>query len=285
MSAVRTRQIRHEFWLNGPVCAVSRDARFLLIGLCAIADREGRLDGHPMHIRRHVFPLDADMTVERITELLTELEIAGFIARYEYNQRSYVFIPGFSSLQSPHPSEARSKLPPHPNETQLGSHWDPSGMPVGSKLDHSSEPSGSSDPSEPSVDPDRDVEMGVNGKEAETGSRRASPSAKARTSKRRTSLRQDWSPNSGHHAIAGDEGLDVQSEATKFRDHAQATGRVMADWDAAFRTWLRNARRFGAAFNGSAAPKATRTDRIIDAGREALRRVQEAEERRREKDV
>lgn len=62
--------------------------------------------------------------------------------------------------------------------------------------------------------------------------------------KKRTKLPDSWVPNDTHRRIATEEGVNVEREVIGFRDHAQATGRVMLDWDAAFRTWLRNARQF-----------------------------------------
>ena len=53
-------------------------------------------------------------------------------------------------------------------------------------------------------------------------------------------LPDDWEPNTKHHDIATEEGIDCQREAEQFRDHAAANDRRQRDWDAAFRTWLRS---------------------------------------------
>ena len=42
-------------------------------------------------------------------------------------------------------------------------------------------------------------------------------------------------------------GLDADAEIAKFRDHHAAKGSLMADWDAAWRTWVGNAVQFGRA--------------------------------------
>jgi len=296
MSAIRTRSIRPGFWLNGVLCSLSRDARLLFIALWCFADREGRLDGRPMQIRRHLFPFDVDLTEQKIATLIGDLERAGFVSQYEVGGDKYILIFNFKKHQSPHPKEARSKLPPHPSEIPLGSNLRPTGIPLGAKANFTSEPSEPPEPSNTSARV-RDVEGGVGGtpppqaaahdqeKAEQSGSRSqqtdTAPRAKLSTTKRRSILPEGWAPNDSHHAIAAEQGVDLQSEATKFRDHAEATGRLMADWDAAFRTWLRNARRFGGSVTGHAPPKTTRTDRIIDAGHEALRLLDEAEERRK----
>ena len=79
--------------------------------------------------------------------------------------------------------------------------------------------------------------------------RPTNPSPHARASDRRSPTRplpDSWQPNDAHHTLAADEQLDCHREAAKFRDHAQATGRRMRDWDAAFRTWLRRAGEYAA---------------------------------------
>ena len=60
-------------------------------------------------------------------------------------------------------------------------------------------------------------------------------------------LPEGWQPTSAHHDLAASLGVDCLHEAAKFADHAAAKDRRMRDWDAAFRTWLRQARDFGIA--------------------------------------
>jgi hypothetical protein len=54
-------------------------------------------------------------------------------------------------------------------------------------------------------------------------------------------LPSDWSPKESHTAFASDNGLSIASEADAFKNHAEATGRKMKNWDASFNLWLRNA--------------------------------------------
>lgn len=69
----------------------------------------------------------------------------------------------------------------------------------------------------------------------------ADKSAKA---KRSTQLPEDWQPNESHLAFAAENRIDARAEAEQFADHHRARGSTMKDWDAAFRTWLRNAVKF-----------------------------------------
>jgi hypothetical protein len=60
-------------------------------------------------------------------------------------------------------------------------------------------------------------------------------------SKPKLELPQDWTFKPGHIELAKRLGLDIESQANRFRDSAIANARRYADWDAAFRTWLNNA--------------------------------------------
>lgn len=53
-------------------------------------------------------------------------------------------------------------------------------------------------------------------------------------------LPAEWRHTPDHAALAAELRLDARHEAEAFRDHARANGRQQVDWDAAFRTWLRN---------------------------------------------
>lgn len=77
------------------------------------------------------------------------------------------------------------------------------------------------------------VEGGVGGEDPEP------------TRKRAAQLSDDWEPGDGHRTYAAEQQLDLDAEAEQFRDHHRAKGSTMKDWDAAFRTWLRNAVKFG----------------------------------------
>lgn len=60
-------------------------------------------------------------------------------------------------------------------------------------------------------------------------------------------LPESWQPNDAHRALAAELHVDLAAQAERFRDHAEANDRRQRDWDAAFRTWLRNAPKFAAA--------------------------------------
>ena len=68
---------------------------------------------------------------------------------------------------------------------------------------------------------------------------------------RKHRLPDGWVPTEGHRRRAASEGVDLEREAEKFRDHAIANGRTQLDWDRAFNTWLMRAAEFGARQNGN----------------------------------
>jgi len=71
-----------------------------------------------------------------------------------------------------------------------------------------------------------------------------------------TSRPTDWQPSIKNLELASSLGIDTERELGKFCDYHDAKGNKFADWDAAFRNWLRNASDY----------------RARDAAREANRR-------------
>lgn len=65
-----------------------------------------------------------------------------------------------------------------------------------------------------------------------------------KTKARKTELPPDWHPTDSHQQKASSLHLDLDRETEKFRLHAEATGRKMVRWNAAFSTWLINADDF-----------------------------------------
>lgn len=62
------------------------------------------------------------------------------------------------------------------------------------------------------------------------------------TTKRATTIPDNWTPNSEHRAMAASRVLDVEEQALMFRNHAESTDRHLVRWDQAFSNWLMYAR-------------------------------------------
>lgn len=84
----------------------------------------------------------------------------------------------------------------------------------------------------------------VKAEELLMGIANANPPSVRELVKRAKQLPDGWTPSTSHRGLAGTLGLDADDEAERFRDFHTAKGSVMKDWEAAFRTWLRNANRF-----------------------------------------
>lgn len=72
----------------------------------------------------------------------------------------------------------------------------------------------------------------------------------------------DFMPDQTAHDIAASTGVNLQAELANFLDHHTARGTVFKDWQAAFRTWLRNAVKFS-----SHAPASCRGRQSASPGR------------------
>lgn len=67
----------------------------------------------------------------------------------------------------------------------------------------------------------------------------------AKPASRATILPDDFQPNETVRQMAAELGLNLQAELAAFCDHHTAKGTTFRDWQAALRTWLRNASKFG----------------------------------------
>lgn len=71
--------------------------------------------------------------------------------------------------------------------------------------------------------------------------------------KRKRPIPDDWKPNDQHRTLATDLGVVLLREAENYRDHAIANRRLLVDWDAGFRQWLRKAPAFQRPSSGAPA--------------------------------
>lgn len=91
--------------------------------------------------------------------------------------------------------------------------------------------------------------------------------------KRRTRLPQGFQPNEAGRALAVGKGLDVESEVEAFQNYHTSHGSLMADWQAAWRTWVGNAVKFSrntkGFLPGDSGPAKPGTDRYFKDHRDA----------------
>lgn len=107
------------------------------------------------------------------------------------------------------------------------------------------------------------LDMDRKGEDMDMEAAAGSPLARPKRSPRIAAvLPADWSPRSEEREKAISSGLNCDAEAEQFRDHHSARGSRFQDWDAAFRTWLRNAVKFSAGRQGALPVQATQIRRI-----------------------
>ncbi|PPG34508.1 hypothetical protein [Rathayibacter sp. AY2B9] len=102
----------------------------------------------------------------------------------------------------------------------------------------------------------------------------SAPTSKSSRRKPETPLADGWGPANSAYEYAQLHGLDIRHEESQFRNHAAANDRRQRDWDAAFRTWLGNAKKYQPA---STQPKLTAAQRNM----QTVALFREDEERQR----
>jgi len=80
------------------------------------------------------------------------------------------------------------------------------------------------------------------------------------TPKRAALLPDDFKPDETASALAAEMGVSLSAELPKFRDYHAARGKPMKDWQAALRTWLRNAKAFARPASQAGPPRMTRDE-------------------------
>lgn len=220
----RIRSIHPGFFTDEDFVQVSAFARLLILGLGTEADDKGTFPWKPVSLKMKLFPMD---TVD-IQELLRELIDAGAIRRYQVDGKEYGAIRNFRQHQRPKkPNDV------HPMPDEFGTYVglsDVSGERVGNRWGKTS-----ADGGEGRVGESRGEEDGEEDGEERRGRGRA---------KRATTIPKDFEPiltDTIKGIVAKWPQGMLNRELDKFRDHHTAKGSVMKDWQAAFRTWLRNA--------------------------------------------
>jgi len=195
-----------------------------------MADKEGRLKDQPRVIKAEVFPYyEIDVNRE-----LTVIQRLGHIRRFEVGGIKVIEVINFRKHQSPHHTERGSELPEYDGVSDcfVTEHENHGELTVNSPLDNGGNPSDS-------LIPDSLIHLSKNpplipplGGETKLKSSRK---------KIGTPLPDDWCHDVKHERLANEMGVVFYDELMKFRDYWKSEGRVKADWDATFCTWLRNA--------------------------------------------
>lgn len=101
----RIRTIKPSFFKNEELAELTLASRLLFIGLWTQGDSEGRLEDRPKRLKAEIFPYDSI----NIEELLSKLQSAGFIHRYEFGDLKLIQINNFLKHQRITGSESETK--------------------------------------------------------------------------------------------------------------------------------------------------------------------------------
>jgi hypothetical protein len=96
---VRPRRIPPEFCTDELLEGCSVLATLLLYRLISLADDQGRLPGHPKHVKGTCLPMRPDVTERKVAAALDEIVQAGFLIRYDFKGRVLLQIDRWFDLQ------------------------------------------------------------------------------------------------------------------------------------------------------------------------------------------
>lgn len=244
----RIRTLKPEILEDEKTAALSDAAFRLFIAMIILADDHGNVRADGRWLTGQVWWTRGEPP--RIAEFLREIRRADLVEFYEVRGGVYAHLRGWSKHQRI--DNAGKPRVPLPNDSDAIAYLDPQDVDNrGSRNFAAKRGEIPLDP-DPDQDPERDQDLDAAAKSplAELDSKLS----KAARLPRRCSIPENWEPRAEERAMAEQSRLNVGCEANAFRDHHAAKGSRMLDWDAAFRTWLRNAVKFGGARGGARQP-------------------------------
>ncbi|OOB91209.1 hypothetical protein [Rathayibacter sp. VKM Ac-2630] len=106
----------------------------------------------------------------------------------------------------------------------------------------------------------------------------SAPESKSTRRKPESPLPDGWGPANSAYEYCDLHGIDIRHEESQFRNHAAANDRRQRDWDAAFRTWLGNAKKYQ---TNATQPRPTAAQKNMPTV-DYFRRLEEEEQRMKE---
>lgn len=233
----RIRSLKPELIEDEKVSPLSDAAFRLFVSLITLADDHGNVRADVRWLQGQVWWAHA--SPPNVLAVLAELAKASLIEPYGVRGGTYVHLRGWDKHQRI--DNAGKNKVPLPNDSdalridiESIMDWKPS--PKFSANDRES--GGQSTEFAAGSGEERKGEEGIVDAAAKP------PPATPSDSKRKRRLPDDWQPREEERQSARDKGLDCDAEAEHFRDYHQAKGEPHLDWDACFRTWLKNAVKF-----------------------------------------
>lgn len=227
----RIRSIKPEILEDEKTAPLSDAAFRLFTSMIFLADDHGNVRADARWLQGQVWW--AHREPPQVAAILREVYDAQLIQVYGVRGGVYAHLLGWEKHQRiDNAGKPRVPLPTDPEAIMFSPDMEPAA--ASSRILAASRGEIRLDPDpDKDRDPDKDMELP-----------RGKPADKPKRPPRRSQLSADWSPRTEERAWASANGLSCDAEVAKFRDHHAAKGSLMADWNAAFRTWLRNALKF-----------------------------------------
>ncbi|ELW79447.1 hypothetical protein ACIN5021_2848 [Acinetobacter sp. OIFC021] len=230
----RARNIKPSFFTNDELGDVNPLARLLFIGMWTIADFKGCFEYKPKRLKVQLLPYD-DCDIE---ELVTDLEKSGFISKYTVQGRQYIKALNFTKHQNPHKNERESgsEIPDIDQADQELSknNFNISNLP---NIENNLEQDGTDRADSLNLIPDSlNLIPEVISDVVENS---ASPKRKPKTQK--TTVPENFEISEQVRIWATSKNFgDLEQHLEYFVSKAAANGYKYADWDAAFKTAIRD---------------------------------------------
>lgn len=230
----RARNIKPSFFTNDELGDVNPLARLLFIGMWTIADFKGCFEYKPKRLKVQLLPYD-DCDIE---ELVTDLEKSGFISKYTVQGRQYIKALNFTKHQNPHKNERESgsEIPDIDQAVQELSKNN-SNISNLQNIENNLEQDGTDRADSLNLIPDS-LNL-IPEVISDVVEKPASPKRKPKTQK--TTVPENFEISEKVRIWATSKNFgDLEQHLEYFVSKAAANGYKYADWDAAFKTAIRD---------------------------------------------
>lgn len=230
----RARNIKPSFFTNDDLSETNPLARLLFIGMWTIADFKGCFEYKPKRLKVQLLPYD-DCDIE---QLVIDLEKSRFISIYSVKGRKYIKVLNFTKHQNPHKNEREggSEIPDIDQQDILleGNTLESNNL---QNIEINREQDGTDRADSLNLIPDS-LNL-IPEVISDVVEKPASPKRKPKTQKTTVPENFGISDQVREWAISKNFG-DLEQHLEYFTAKAAANGYKYADWDAAFKTAIRD---------------------------------------------
>ena len=230
----RARNIKPSFFTNDDLSETNPLARLLFIGMWTIADFKGCFEYKPKRLKVQLLPYDEC----NIEQLVSDLEKSGFIAIYTVQGQRYIKVLNFTKHQNPHKNERESGSEiPDIDQQDKADEINSLNSNDLQNIEINREQDGTDRADSLNLIPDS-LNL-IPEVISDVVEKPASPKRKPKTQKTTVPKNFGISDQVREWAISKNFG-DIEQHLEYFTAKAAANGYKYADWDAAFKTAIRD---------------------------------------------